>query len=111
MRAEKEILHHPARPDGSCTLDDCSYGYLEIYSFAFDGTVLDELAARLPELLAFRGLVVDMRANSGGNDAHAAKLAAIFTSKCHDLPTLNTNRRDLTFSYTGGRRSSKFTCL
>lgn len=57
-----------------------TYGYLEVYSFAFDQTVLDELSTHLPTLLSLPALMIDLRPNTGGNDAMAAQLAALFAT-------------------------------
>jgi hypothetical protein len=56
-----------------------TYGYLVLVSFAFSQSVWDELVSTaLPQLIRFDGIILDLRANTGGNDVWASRLASLF---------------------------------
>ena len=55
-------------------------GYLAIHTFAFNQGIFDDLKSRLPTLLSLDALIIDVRFNTGGNDAWATSLASLFTA-------------------------------
>jgi hypothetical protein len=56
-------------------------GYVAIGTLQFDDATLARIVEMVEGLLDRKGILLDLRANSGGNEVHAQKIAAIFADQ------------------------------
>ena len=73
-------VKRPKRPLSEFRMLDGNVAYIALNSFS-NSEIVDEFRAKLPELTAASGVIIDLRKNGGGNSGNSSKIVGHLTDK------------------------------